>query len=517
MRILLVNFTGKYHRAVAQKLAQKNATIAGVFHLPGYSEPRSVVVQDLPDITYEADPVFKTTRLLDIRDWQYADRIVERLATSKFCPSSSFLEKMRDCETVFMRQADRFSFYHQSTSSLRRIYYGLLSGLMDLLEELAPDLIFFSDSPHVGYDTIVFFLARYLGIRTALIEGTHIDNTVMLIESYLDAAKVPESFMRESSLEELQDELSRQVPMLKLDRSRAISYIHARHEKLAGSGGNTAGRLRAILLRINKAPGRAFRLANAGVYSRALIYNSLHERSDLKLAKIRYNKTVKLLKNALNKNCSNGIDPGRPFVFFPLHMQPEKTTSTFGGAFEDQYLAVKMLAAAIPPDWVVAVKEHPVQLIPDLIERRNYRDAAYYSLLAGMPKVVLLPPEAPYDELMSHSRVNATITGSIGWESLLLGKAPIVFGNNWYSKCRACLTIGSVEECKAALEICARLSPAAVREELIRFVLYYKNDFKSFSANPTRMHLFDVSTQEQIERYADAIMSFRKAAPDRTA
>ncbi len=97
---------------------------------------------------------------------------------------------MRDCETVFMRQADRFSFYHQSTSSLRRIYDWLLSGLMDLLEELAPDLIFFSDSPHVGYDNALRSFALYLGIRTALIEGTHIDNTVMLIED-LDAAKVP--------------------------------------------------------------------------------------------------------------------------------------------------------------------------------------------------------------------------------------------------------------------------------------------------------------------------------------
>ena len=157
---------------------------------------------------------------------------------------------------MFMRQADRFSFYNQSTSSLRRIYYGLLCGLMDLLEELAPELIFFSDSPHVGYDTIVFFLARRLGIRTALIEGTHIDNTVMLIESYLNAAKVPESFMRDSKLEELQDELSRQMPMLRIDQSRAISHIHARHEKLVGSGGKRAGRLNSVLQRIKKASQR---------------------------------------------------------------------------------------------------------------------------------------------------------------------------------------------------------------------------------------------------------------------
>ena len=178
-------------------------------------------------------------------------------------------------------------------------------------------------------------------------------------------------------------------------------------------------------------------------------------------------------------------------MFFPLHMQPEKTTSAFGGVFEDQYLVVKMLSAATPPDWRVAVKEHPVQLVPDHIERRNYRDVAYYALLAGMPKVVLLSPAAPYDDLMRYSRANATIAGSIGWESLLLGKAPIVFGKNWYSKCRACLTISSVEECKAAMELCARLSPDKVREEVIRFVLYYKNDFRNFSANPTRMHLFD--------------------------
>ena len=47
MRVLLVNFTGRYHRTVARRLTEKGATITGIFYLPDYSEPRSVVVQRL--------------------------------------------------------------------------------------------------------------------------------------------------------------------------------------------------------------------------------------------------------------------------------------------------------------------------------------------------------------------------------------------------------------------------------------------------------------------------------------
>jgi hypothetical protein len=38
-----------------------------------------------------------------------------------------------------------------------------------------------------------------------------------------------------------------------------------------------------------------------------------------------------------------------PYVYLPLHLQPEATTSPMGGVFTDQYLALETLVRALPP------------------------------------------------------------------------------------------------------------------------------------------------------------------------
>ena len=60
----------------------------------------------------------------------------------------------------------------------------------------------------------------------------------------------------------------------------------------------------------------------------------------------------KWYKKYRNKQC-RPFDKKRKYVYFPLHVQPEMTTDTLGGIYEDQLLALERLDRILPDDWCI--------------------------------------------------------------------------------------------------------------------------------------------------------------------
>ena len=117
--------------------------------------------------------------------------------------------------------------------------------------------------------------------------------------------------------------------------------------------------------------------------------------------------------------------PGERFIYFPLHLQPEATTSPMGGVYVDQNLAIETLARALPAGWKVVVKENPAQ-------RFAKRDRGFYDHLAGIPAVHLVSKQENTFDLIERCEAVATITGTAGWEALFRGKPSIAFGRAFY-------------------------------------------------------------------------------------
>lgn len=120
------------------------------------------------------------------------------------------------------------------------------------------------------------------------------------------------------------------------------------------------------------------------------------------------------------------VDLDLPFVYFPLHLQPEMTTDTWGLDYGDQLLAIEELAATLPEGMLIYAKENPVQT-------RFMREDSFYRRLRMIPNLRYVSPEVPSFELIRRSRCVATISGTAGWEAALMGKGAIYFGVAWYS------------------------------------------------------------------------------------
>lgn len=159
---------------------------------------------------------------------------------------------------------------------------------------------------------------------------------------------------------------------------------------------------------------------------------------------------LKKLKSIYDTYC---VEPNynQPYIFFPLHYQPEQTTAPFGNYSVYQYLPIEMIARSLPKDWVLYVKDHHATFSPISGGWRK-RSKGYYERISKIPNVFLIPIEIQSAVLIDHSRAVATITGSAGFEGVLRGKPVLTFGSIWYNGCEGVFYIENQKMCQEVIE-----------------------------------------------------------------
>ena len=119
------------------------------------------------------------------------------------------------------------------------------------------------------------------------------------------------------------------------------------------------------------------------------------------------------------------IEDNEDFVYFPLSFEPELSLLFCAPFATDQVHVVKQLARALPINYKLCVKEHP--------HMAGDRTRKFYREIKKMPNVKLIRPNVSGFELIKKAKLVATISGTSGWEALLLKKPVITFGATSYN------------------------------------------------------------------------------------
>ncbi len=253
----------------------------------------------------------------------------------------------------------------------------------------------------MGYDFIPNLLAEELGIKTLYIEQSIIPNKFYYYWKFKDYGQFATSkkLFDHSENIKIENKFEKDLPYMKSVRKAGFNFSSI----------------------------KSLRALNDELNHHILEYTLLKDlfKSNYRGQAYSRYKLKKYYKRYLQK-LSNNIDLNQPYVYFGLHLQPEKTTSSWGGKYCDQALALEHLSTILPEGWKIYVKENPKQTY-------FMRNPEFFRRLERIPNLELVSPGFNTYDLIKNAKICSTITGTLGWESITGGKPVIIFGwGAWY-------------------------------------------------------------------------------------
>jgi len=222
----------------------------------------------------------------------------------------------------------------------------------------------------------------------------------------------------------------------------------------------------------------------------------------------RMKKRYKKQYEALQKT----PDFSKKYIYFPLHNQPEASTSAMGGLFVNQFLAIDMLSSALPEGWELYIKENPGQWI---MQRTHVgRFPGFYEDAARLKNVRLVPHSTSTFALIESAQAVASVTSFACWEGMLKGIPAIICGYPWFMHCDGVFRFQNFNECEEAIEKIKNGFKPDAQKVLNYLVALDRTSFVSFHTNRSKLGLGlkmadEENTRVLVEEFGKALENRR--------
>ena len=145
-------------------------------------------------------------------------------------------------------------------------------------------------------------------------------------------------------------------------------------------------------------------------------------------------------ENFLNKNSIRNIGDQSNYVFYPLHMEPERSLMVNSPYFPDQIEVIRKIAKSVPMGYKILVKDHPIMKLV------GWRPKDFYKEILDIPNAVLVHPSITPEEIYKKCSLVITINGTSALEANIFGKPSIIFGDVDFKEIPSIIKLDNITE-----------------------------------------------------------------------
>ena len=383
----------------------------------------------------------------------------------------SLYQSISSVETNLLRQMDRL-LYEPAACQLDPPFTGTFDQRRELLFEHLRfwnsklsqgrfDSVVFHNVPHQVFDSVIYWICKSKGIKTLMFNVVGVfRDTNFISESIEDLGLLALGSNLRESIPEIYDidhrifqDWNRVCSQVddSVGNSLKPSQTYSTLQAILSDGHPSDTRptrahlIRALLTRLRRIRGAG------AVPSPSLV------RRFWRVREVRRSRREEIREVGVG-------DLPEKFFYFPLHFQPEATTSAKGRHYVELHEVALSVSRALPADVKLVLKEHPHQykkLLP--------RPKGFFRRFSEIPNVILVNSDTNSNAIRRRCLGVITVSGSNGFEILASGKAVIAFGSAPWRDAPNVFTIRSQGDVENALEAICN-APRRPRSDYLPFL-----------------------------------------------
>ena len=336
--------------------------------------------------------------------------------------SRNIIKSFSKIENVAYRIMSRYEKDNYSFDFKNRTnhYFDLLKFSFGLIKKYDIKKIIFFDYPHHIESYILYKVARYLKIKIIIISYLYIGEYRMVVDDRLQNRF--NEFFNEKKLTNFKDSNSLYFKNI----SKKIKHVKPFYLV------ENSNYYYAIYYFVKD----FYRSFLNGFFKESNNFNkklqNINFPSEIHSSFLMFFNRLKILrlKKTYLSFCKIKPDYKKKYILFCPNLQPEASTLPMAGIYSDFEIILDTILEALPDDWVLYYKEHP--LVFNLLKESYLSKSKEYYENIYNEKIQFIDYRLDTYQLIDNANLIITPTGSIGIESLIRGKRVGFFGSPWW-------------------------------------------------------------------------------------